>query len=407
MHALASAPAARRLFAVSILARLPLTMLSIGLLVHAQHLTGSFSVAGVVTGVFAVSLGVGGPLLGRVVDRRGQTVVLVASALVAGATLAATATLPVGTPAPAIVAFAAVLGLATPPVGACMRSLFPTLLSDPEGVRAAYAAEAAYTELTWIGGPPLVLLVGAALSTGAALAFAGAILVAATVAFAAERPSRAWRPSPGRDQPRGGALRTPAMRTLVVVLVALGVVFGAAEIGVAAAASALGSTAAAGPLLGIWGAGSLVGGLVAARAGGGARTGTGLALLLAGLAAGHLALAAAAGSVVALAAVLALAGATIAPTYASVFGMVDDAAPAGTVTEAFAWLNTAVAIGASVGAAAAGAVTDASGPVSTFVLAAGAGVVAALVTVRRARTLRGRESSAGALLHAVPEPSAA
>jgi MFS family permease len=407
MHAIASAPAARRLFAVSILARLPLTMLSIGLLVHAQHLTGSFSVAGVVTGVFAVSLGVGGPLLGRIVDRRGQTVVLVTSALVAGATLAGTATLPVGTPAPAIVAFAAVLGLATPPVGACMRSLFPTLLSGPEAVRAAYAAEAAYTELTWIGGPPLVLLVGAALSTGAALAFGGAILVAATVAFAAERPSRAWRPSPGRDRPRGGALRTPAMRTVVVVLVALGVVFGAAEIGVAAAASALGSTAAAGPLLGIWGAGSLVGGLVAARAGGGARTGTGLALLLAGLAAGHLALAAAAGSLVALAAVLALAGATIAPTYASVFGMVDDAAPAGTVTEAFAWLNTAVAIGASVGAAAAGAVADASGPASTFVLAAGAGAVAALVTVLRARTLRGSESSAGSPFHAVPEPSAA
>jgi MFS family permease len=364
-------------------------------------------VAGVVTGAFAVSLGVGGPLLGRVVDRRGQTVVLVASALVAGATLAATAVLPVGTPAAAVVALAAVLGLATPPVGACMRTLFPTLLSDPEAIRAAYAAEAAYTELTWIGGPPLVLLVGAALSTGAALAFAGTILVAATVAFAAERPSRTWRPSPGSDRPRGGALRTPAMRTLAVVLVALGVVFGAAEIGVAAAANALGSTAAAGPLLGIWGAGSLVGGLVAARAGGGTRSGTGLALVLAGLAAGHLALAAAAGSVLALAAVLALAGATIAPTYASVFGMVDDAAPAGTVTEAFAWLNTAVAIGASVGAAAAGAVADASGPASTFVLAAGAGVVAALVAALRARTLGGNEGSAAASVTVVSEPSAA
>jgi predicted MFS family arabinose efflux permease len=407
MHAIASAPAARRLFAVSILARLPLTMLSIGLLVHAQHLTGSFAVTGVVTGAFAVSLGVGGPLLGRVVDRRGQTAVLVASALVAGATLAATAALPVGIPAPVVVTLAAVLGLATPPVGACMRTLFPTLLNDPEAIRAAYAAEAAYTELTWIAGPPLVLLVGAALSTGVALAFAGAILVAATVGFAAERPSRTWRPSPGPGRPRGGALRTPAMRTLVVVLVALGVVFGAAEIGVAAAADALGSTAAAGPLLGIWGAGSLVGGLVAARAGGGARTGIGLALVLAGLAAGHLALAAAAGSVLALAAVLALAGATIAPTYASVFGMVDDAAPAGTVTEAFAWLNTAVAIGASVGAAAAGAVADASGPASTFVLAAGAGVVAALVAATRARTLGRSSGSATASMQAVSEPSAA
>ena len=103
--------------------------------------------------------------------------------------------------------------------------------------------------------------------------------------------------------------------------------------------------------------------------GGGARTGAGLALVLAALAAGHLALAAAAGSAVALAAVLALAGATIAPTYATIYAMVDRAAPAGTVTEAFAWLNTAVAIGASAGAACAGAVADAAGPAPTFVLA--------------------------------------
>jgi hypothetical protein len=55
------------------------------------------------------------------------------------------------------------------------------------------------------------------------------------------------------------------MRTLVGVLVAVGVLFGAVEVGVAAAAGALGSTAAAGPLLGIWGGGSLIGGLLATR----------------------------------------------------------------------------------------------------------------------------------------------
>ena len=100
--------------------------------------------------------------------------------------------------------------------------------------------------------------------------------------------------------------------------------------------------------------------------GGGARTGAGLALMLAALAAGHLALAAAAGSAVALAGVLALAGATIAPTYATIYAMVDHAAPAGTVTEAFAWLETAVAVGASIGAASAGAVAEAAGPAAAF-----------------------------------------
>ena len=177
------------------------------------------------------------------------------------------------------------------------------------------------------------------------------------------------------------------MRTLVIVLVAVGVLFGAVEVAVAAAADGLGSAPVAGPLLGLWGAGSLIGGLIAVRLGGGAHTAAGLALVLGALTAGHLALVPAAGSLVALAAVLLLAGAAIAPTYASVYSMVERAAPSGTATEAFAWLATAIAIGTSAGAAAAGAVAEASGPAPTFVLAAAAGGIGAALTVVRARTL--------------------
>jgi MFS family permease len=377
-----STRSARHVFGLSIVARLPLPMLSIGLLVHAERLTGSFAAAGFVAAVFAGSLGVGGPLLGRLADRHGQASVLLPSSVAAGAALAVTAALPAGVPLAVLAALAAALGLTVPPVGACLRALLPGLVRD-DAVDAAYATEATAVELTFIAGPPLVLLVGAAWSTGAALAAAAVLLVAATAAFAAHPASRAWRPAPLVGRPRGGSLHSAGMRTLVLALVAVGVAFGATEVAVAATADALGATAAAGPLLGVWGAGSLIGGLVAARS----ARGTSLALLLAALAAGHLALAAATGSVIALAAVLALAGATIAPTYACVYAMVEDVAPAGTVTEAFAWLATAAAIGSCVGAAVAGALADAAGPTSTFLLAGGAGAVAAIVTVLRTRTL--------------------
>jgi MFS family permease len=386
MSAIASAPGALRVFAISIVARLPLTMLSIALLVHARHLTGSFAVAGIVTGGYAISLGVGGPLLGKLVDRRGQTRVLVASAAVAAPLLAAIATLPSGTSPAVLVALSCAIGLATPPIGACVRTLFPGLLPNAATVRAAYAADASASELTWIAGPPLALGIGAAWSTGAALAVAGAILLVSTLAFAAEPASRAWCPAPA-ERHRGGSLRTPAMRTLVLVLVAVGVVFGAVEVAVTAATDALGSTAAAGPLLGVWGAGSLIGGLLAARLGGGTQGPAGLALVLVGLTVGHLALTVAAGSVLALAAVLLVAGAAIAPTYATVYAMVDHAAPAGTVTEAFAWLGTAIAIGAAAGSAAAGSLADHAGPVAAFVLAGAAGAAAVLLALARASTL--------------------
>ena len=222
---------------LSIIARLPLAMFSIGLLVHAQHLTGSFAAAGLVTAAYALALGVGGPLLGRVVDRRGQTLVLLAAAVRLGLPARGDRAAAGRCRAAVVIALAAGIGFATPPVGACVR----TLLSDPR----AFAVEASAVELTWVFGPPLALGAGALFSTGAALAGAGAVLVGGTLIFAAHPSSRGWRPAP--KQAGGGALRSPAMRTLALVMLAVGVVFGAVEIGVATAGEALGSAAAAGP----------------------------------------------------------------------------------------------------------------------------------------------------------------
>jgi MFS family permease len=386
MQAITSSPGARRLLAISLVARLPLTMLSIGLLIHARHLTGSFAAAGVVTGAYAVALGVGGPLLGRLADRRGQTAVLLPSAGAATALLIAVALLPTGVSPALLVALTAGIGLATPPVGACVRTLLPAVLPDQRDVRAAYAVEASAVELTWVCGPPLALALGELWSTGAALAAGGLVLMLATAAFAAQPASRAWRAT-GERGPRGGSLQAPAMQTLVIVLTAVGVLFGAVEVAVTAAAAQLGSIATAGPLLALWGAGSLAGGVLATRLGGGAHSAGGLALVLGALTAGHLLLIPAAGSAVALGAVLLVAGAAIAPTYASVYAMVDRVAATGTITEAFAWLTTATALGAAAGAAIAGAVADRAGPAAVFAIAGAAGALAVLVTVLRAHTL--------------------
>jgi predicted MFS family arabinose efflux permease len=291
------------------------------------------------------------------------------------------------------VALSAGIGMASPPLAACVRALLPALLPDAGAARAAYAVEATATELTWIAGPPLALALGVACSTGAALVAAGVVVVAGTAAFAAQPASRDWRPEAGESPPRGGSLRSPAMRTLIVVLLAAGVLFGATEVGVAAATKALGSSAAAGPLLGLWGVGSLLGGLVAARVGGAQRP-AGLARILGPLAAGHLALAGAAGSVAGLAAVLVVAGAAIAPTFSTVYAMVERAAPAGTLTEAFSWLATALAIGSAAGSALGGALADHAGPEAAFALAGGAGALALLAATLRAHALAGPRAPA-------------
>jgi predicted MFS family arabinose efflux permease len=370
------------LLLTSIAARLPLATFSLGLLVHVEHLTGSYAAAGVVAGALAVAQGAGAPLLGRLVDRRGQTAVLLGSALVAGAALAGVAAVPAGAPLPLLIVLAALIGVATPPVGACMRTLIPVLVPGSERQRRAYAVDAAATELTWVAAPPLVLTVGVLAGTGAALTAAGAVLVAGTVLFALSPASRGWRPEPAGPARRGGALASPAMRVLVLVLAGAGVVFGATEVGVTAAAGSR-----AGLLLGLWGAGSLAGGVLAARLGGGAAAGRGFTLLLGLLGLGHLVLVGAAVHPIAFAAGITLAGSLIAPVLASTYAMVDGAAPAGTATEAFAWLATATAVGSAVGAAAGGSLVDTAGPASAFVLAGVAGLAAAGAATTLGRTV--------------------
>jgi MFS family permease len=369
----------KSLFVTAVVARLPLATFTIGTLVHVQHLTGSYAAAGSAAGALAIGQGVGGPALGRLADRRGQTRVLIGAAVVAAVALGSLGALPVGAPLPLVLALAAALGLATPPISACLRALIPALF--PGNLRRIYAIDAAATEATWVSGPPLALAVGSIWGTGVALIAAGLVLVVATTVFALSPASRRWRPAAGTERAAGSAMTSPAMRTLTACMAGAGVVFGATEVGVTAAAGSLGHTAFAGTLLGLWGVGSLLGGIVAARRGGGAGGGRGFAVLLALLGIGHAALGAATGSIVALAVVITLAGTMIAPVLASTYAMVDDAAPAGTVTEAFAWLATASAIGTSIGAATGGALADTTGPAGAFLLAGVAGLAAAILAL--------------------------
>ncbi|HSD01640.1 MAG TPA: MFS transporter [Gaiellales bacterium] len=381
MTSILSTRTVRGLLATSTLALLPQATLSIALLVHAAFLTGSVAQAGLVSGAYAAALGVAGPLVGRVADGRGQTGVLVASTGASTGLLVAVALLPGRTSVAVLIVLAAGLGVATPPVAACLRAALPDALSDPGDLRTAVAFQATLAELAWITGPPLTLGIAAAVSTRVALLVAAAGVLAGTAAFTREPASRAWRPT-GGGRRTTGAMRAPGMRTLVAILTAVGVVFGAVEVGIAT-----GQGAAAGPLLGLWGAGSLIGGAAATRFGGGPRTPSGLAWILAALAAGHLALALVSGSAVGLGLILLTAGAAIAPTYATVYAMVDDVAPAGTVTEASAWLATAVAVGAALGSAAAGVAIAHAGTVSAYGLAGLSGAVAVAIAVARGDTL--------------------
>ena len=58
----------------ALLARMPIGMGAVGLILFIHGETGSFGSAGVVTGAFTIGIGITGPLLARQIDRRGQLV---------------------------------------------------------------------------------------------------------------------------------------------------------------------------------------------------------------------------------------------------------------------------------------------------------------------------------------------
>jgi MFS family permease len=389
------APGALSLFLASCVARLPMGALGLLLVLHTQQITGSYAKGGLASGAYAIALGISNPALARVVDRSGQTLILRVGAPLAAAAIVVLAILPDGAPLAAIVACAAVAGACQPPVGACMRALWPVLLDTPDRRHAAYSMEGALLEVVYICGPVLIVAGIGSWSTSAAMLACATVLLVGDLAFAAHPISRAWRPHADVERDLTGALRGPGVRVLVAVFVLCGLSVGAVEVAVPAALDSTGHRELTGVLLGLWGVGSMFAGLAIGRLGAATNAPRRLAIALAawGLAHGAVGVS---GEPLVLGLLLLVAGATIAPTFVSANGMLDDLAPTGTITEAFTWTSTGIAVGIAAGSAIAGALVEASSP-AVAMAALGAGAVLASLVVRAA--------AAGPLRTPVPAPA--
>jgi predicted MFS family arabinose efflux permease len=376
LRALLATPQVGRTLAASLIGRLPYTAIGLLLILRVRELGGGWAEGGVAAGAFSLGLACLAPFVARLVDVRGQRAVLVPCALACAAPLVAIGLVPDGTPIAAIAVLAALAGAVYPPLSGAMRALWPDLV-PPARRHAVFALEASGVELTFIVGP--LLLVGALAvwtSPGLALIACAALMVGGTVAFASAPSSRRWRPARAA-RTAAGALASPALLTLLLAVACAGAAFGAIEVSAAAAADEAGHPALVGPLLAAWALGSLIGGLVVARGRPPADPRARLVVLLTATAAAD-ALVALAPGLPALAAALFLAGAFIAPAFATLYSMVSDLAREGTLTESFTWLMTGISAGAAAGAAGGGALIDG---VSTHAAMAAAALMVGLAAL--------------------------
>lgn len=386
------APHVAALTAATLLARFPIGINALAIVLYLRAERGSFAVAGAVAGALAAGSGVGAPVQGRLVDHFGPRRVLVPLGVAHAAALGAiVVTAEAGAPAAVLVGWGLVAGFAIPPTSSVLRSMWPELLRDrPDLVPSAYALDSVLIELIFVLGPLLTAVVAAVLSPPAALVVSAASVVAGTVAFTALPPSRAMRPDAERP-PAGllGALASPGVRTLVLTSLPAGVGLGICEVTLPAFSHDMGAAATAGVLLALWSIGSAAGGLVY----GALRNRPPLQHV-------HLAVAAAlpvslvpmaaAPSVPVMALIVIPGGMFVAPLLATRNELIGWVAPPDARTEAYTWPQTAFVGGIAIGAAVAGAIVESASATPAFLVAAGVAGLGAVVAIARRGTVAQR-----------------
>lgn len=379
-------PHVAALVASALLARLPIGINALAIVLYLREQTGSFAIAGVVSGTLAAGSGVGAPVQGRLVDRIGARRVLLPLAVVHALALGAiVAFAELDAPTLALVGCGFTAGVAIPPTSSVLRSMWTDLL-EPRLHQAAYALDSTMIELIFISGPLLTAAIATVTSPAGALIVSAIAVIVGTAIFTALPPTRHVEPEHERTKGLLGALASPGVRTLVVISLPTGIGIGMLEVGIPAFSRAEGAAATAGVLLAIWSLGSGIGGLLYGtlpRPAGLYRT----HLFVAALLPLTLIPLAFAPSVWAMALLVIPAGFCIAPLLATRNELIGGVAPPGMRTEAYTWPITSFVGGIAIGAALCGVLVEGPGWRTAFVVAAGFAAGGALLAALRRKTV--------------------
>lgn len=369
-------PGLRSLLLVAILARVPLTATGVTLTFYVvQDLGRGYGAAGLVGGAITVGAAIGGPLLGRLVDRRGLRPVLVLTTVAEAIFWSIAPQLSYSLLLPA----AFVAGLLALPIFSVIRQSIAALV-PLERRRPAYALDSMSVELSFMIGPALATVGVTTISARLTLYLVGAGIVVAGVAlWLLNPPVRNATEQAAGPQPRIARRQwlTSRMVAIFAVSTAATLVLGGTDVAVIAVLRENGDAAFTGAVLSVWAVASLVGGFAygavhrpfspVALIGG-----LSLATIPVGLGGSHWWL---------LGLALLPAGLLCAPTIAATSDAVSRLAPASVRGEAMGMHGSAVTVGMAIGAPLAGAVIDASAPLWGFAVTGAIGAVVALAVL--------------------------
>jgi MFS family permease len=378
-RAVLARPGALRFSASAMLARLPISIDTLGIVLLVTGLGRSYGLAGALTAAYTIANGLMAIVQGRLLDRLGQARVLPVVASVFGtAIVVLVVSLESGWPNPVAFVAAALAGAAYPPIGSCVRARWSHVLAgEADEIQTAYALESVIDEAIFIIGPTVATVLATTWHAWAGLGLALVTGVGGSFYLASQRDTQP-APQP-RDEVTGARPPMPWrwVVPLAVVCCALGSMFAAAEVATVAFSGEQGAKSYAGVLLACWALGSMLAGLVtgtlAWKRPAVFRVQVGSVLLALVMLPITLV-----GSMVVMGLALFVAGLAIAPTLIASMAATEQMVPGPRLTEGIAIMHTGIAAGLAPGAAIAGVVIDAHGASAAYLVAFGAGVVAAV-----------------------------
>lgn len=374
-------------FPVSALARLPLSMLVMGVLTYVVGSASDFASAGIAAAVTGLGVAVGAPLSGMASDRWGQrATLLVASSIYVVALFAVLATGSSsdegGPVAPRLLVAAFVAGIAVPQCGPMTRVRWIRGLSDrgaAHAVAEAHGYEGTMDELGFVLGPAAVGIIASLFGSAAPL-YAICALTVLVVPWFALHPSARFA-TPLRDRRSAG--REPAARSarvswglIVVLLVGMlgvGTIFGSLANATTVFADESGHPGSGGL---IYAALGLTSGACALSVSRWSRRLTAGArwLMCSVVLIPALALLWAPNVPWQMAAVLLLVGAPIGPILVTIFNVAGDHTPAGRLGFIMTLLSAGITLGTSIGNWVGGDVASTGGHSAVIWVAFGAGL---------------------------------
>lgn len=388
------APGAKGFAVAGFLARMPMAMAPIGIVAMLSQAHGEYWLAGAVSATYALTNALLAPQISRLVDRLGQTRVLLPTTLIAVVAfslliLAVNQDWPIWTLY--VTAFLAAL---MPSFPAMIRARWSELFRDRPELNTAFAFESAADELVYIAGASLSVGLSVALFPEAGMLASTAALAIGGLSFIAQRGTEPM-PSAISDTTSGSAIRQRPVQIVTLALIFVGTIFATAEVSAVAITEALGEPGAASLVIGVYAAGSFVVGLIM-----GAMTIRMPIQRQLAIAVGTVAITTIpllfADTVALLAFAVFASGIAISPTFITAFGLIERRVPAALLTEGITWVITGIGIGMALGAFLAGWVVDTYGARNGFWVSLIAGFLALAIVLLGQRQLGGTVLRSGA-----------